>query len=243
MNRIDTLDQLQSTSANILQAFLSTLGSHLIYQIQIVSTATGDNGVRLTGKFAVLTMYFLSDFKIKTKITSLILGSVDPTKLKATPPALRTIESTIHTNIGAQATPTVATPALPPTVTPPPKLTAAEKKAAERLAAGIARVKAAAEEAARPPFDPTLQPGYTNTGPYIGGFLSPPGASSVTTNASGLITSYTLVVDNPAPGTIRTQADADKYLAMPPAEAAFRLGVTLAIILAWQKKYAPGASP
>ena len=118
---IESVAELQEASENNLASFLVSFPSKIVYEIKIVSSVVTRDGFRQTGdtqqvirayksdgtplyrtvrnKFAVLTLFVLTDRGIRSKIATVILGPTDAAKLNPAQNVLRALEGEIQANI------------------------------------------------------------------------------------------------------------------------------------------------
>lgn len=118
---IESAAELQDAARNNLAAYLATLPGRIIYEVKIVSSVTTKDGFRQVGtrqqvlngydskgnqkyktlvnKFAILNLYILTDKGTKSKLTSVVLGPTDATRLNPTQQELVGIEQTIQSSV------------------------------------------------------------------------------------------------------------------------------------------------
>lgn len=118
---IESVEELRQSAQNNLAPFLASLPSRVVYELKVVSSITTKDGFRQVGtaqriisgytkdgrpkyknvvnKFAVMDIYVLTDRKVRTKLTQVVLGPVDSAQLQVTPQDLRELETTVSQDI------------------------------------------------------------------------------------------------------------------------------------------------
>lgn len=118
---IDSVAELETAAQNNLAAYLVTLPGKIKYEIKIVSSVITKDGYKQTGtsqqlvvgtnkngtpkyktvvnRFAVLTLYFLTDKGSRSNIGTIILGPTNAATLNPTGETLRQLEGSIQSNI------------------------------------------------------------------------------------------------------------------------------------------------
>lgn len=141
---IESLEELKTAAANNLTPYLNTLLGKIVYEVKVVSSIITKEGFKQTGitqqiqtgtwangtpkyktvtnKFATLTVYALTDKGSRSKLTTIVLGPTDSTKLRVATNDLRVVESELPslvtttdinaiTGIETAAPVTISTPA------------------------------------------------------------------------------------------------------------------------------------
>lgn len=116
---IDSPEDLRIAALNNLALFLAAVPGRIIYELKIVASVIGKDGIRRTGstqtiitgyttagqpkkktihnKFAVLNLFLFTAKNTRTKIDSLILGPVDSAAFQITPQAVAAIGDSLRT--------------------------------------------------------------------------------------------------------------------------------------------------
>lgn len=121
---IESLEELRVAAANNLVPYLNTFLSKVIYEVKIVSTIITKDGFKqrgttqriqtgtftngqpkyktVTNKFATLIIYVLTDKGSRTKVTTIVLGPVDSSKLVIGINDLATLELSLSKDVVTQ---------------------------------------------------------------------------------------------------------------------------------------------
>ena len=167
---ITTIDDLQMAAQNNLAAYLVAFADKLVYEIKIVSSVTTKDGFKQVGKaqqivtgyntdgtpkyrtlvnkFAVLTLYALTDKNTRTKLQTIVLGPTDAVKLNPTQGALRQLEGTIQQSISTSDINDISTvqTTQPLTITPPTSVASAAVYTPPPQTSGVAQTPGALYE-------------------------------------------------------------------------------------------------
>lgn len=118
---IESLNELKESAHNNLAPFVASLANRVSYELKIVSSVVTKDGFRQTGttqqvisgytkdgkpkyrtlhnKFATLEIFVMSDKKVRTKLTSIILGPVDSARLQISQNDIATLEGNLKTDV------------------------------------------------------------------------------------------------------------------------------------------------
>lgn len=114
---IESASELREAAANNLAPFLTTLPGKIVYEVKVVSSILTKEGFKQTGKtqqiqtgtwangtpkyktvtnkFATLVVYALTDKGSRAKLTTIVLGPTDATKLTVAQNDLRALETAL----------------------------------------------------------------------------------------------------------------------------------------------------
>jgi hypothetical protein len=112
---IESANELREAAANNLSAYLATLLGKIVYEVKVVPSIITKEGFKQTGttqrvqtgsyangqpkykyvtnKFATITVYALTDKGSRSKLTTIVLGPTDSTRLTAAQGDLRALEA------------------------------------------------------------------------------------------------------------------------------------------------------
>lgn len=117
---IENMSELQDAINNNLAPYLLTLPGRIVYEIKVVGSVVGSDGIKRYGaaqtiqtgvdglgrpktktvvnKWAVLYLYILTDRGVRSKITSIVLGPTDAIKFRPDNSALAAVSQVIPTS-------------------------------------------------------------------------------------------------------------------------------------------------
>lgn len=118
---IESVEELRQSAQNNLAPFLASLPGRAVYELKVVSSITTKDGFRQVGtaqriisgytkdgrtkyktvvnKFAVMDIYILTDRKVRTKLTQIVLGPVDSAQLQVTAQDLKELETAVGKDV------------------------------------------------------------------------------------------------------------------------------------------------